>query len=146
MILTYLKGHRYIRTSDAEELLQVNRDEALGILDLMSDPKRGILERKGHTHEATFYLTKSVARDLIGNVGYTTAKGIDRARYPEIVRGYVEDHGGISNKECRQLLGLGESPSAKVEASRLLKKWSDPDGFLDVEGNPPKRRYFLRGR
>jgi len=146
MILTYLKGHRYIRTSDAEELLQVNRDEALGILDLMSDPKRGILERKGHTHEATFYLTKSVARDLIGKVGYTTAKGIDRARYPEIVRGYVEDHGGISNKECRQLLGLGESPSAKVEASRLLKKWSDPDGFLDVEGNPPKRRYFLRGR
>lgn len=146
MILTYLKSHRYIRTSDAEVLLQVDRDEALGILDMMSDPKRGILERKGHTHEATFYLTKSVARDLIGKAGYTTAKGIDRARYPELVRGYVDDHGSISNKECRQLLGLGESPSAKVEASRLLKKWSDSDGFLDVEGDPPKRRYRLRKR
>ena len=146
MILTYLKSHRYIRTSDAEALLQVDRDEALEILDQMSDPKRGILERRGHTHEATFYLTKSVARDLIGNVGYTTAKGIDRVRYPELVRGYVEDHGSISNKECRQLLGLGDSPSAKVEASRLLKIWSDSDGFLDVEGNPPKRRYLLRKR
>jgi len=146
MILTYLKSHRYIRTSDAEALLQVDRDEALEILDQMSDPKRGILERRGHTHEATFYLTKSVARDLIGNVGYTTAKGIDRVRYPELVRGYVEDHGSISNKECRQLLGLGDSPSAKVEASRLLKIWSDSDGFLDVEGDPPKRRYLLRKR
>lgn len=146
MVLTYLKNHRYIRTSDAEGLLQVDRDEALGVLDLMSDPKRGVLERKGHTHEATFYLSKSVAKDLIGKAGYTAAKGIDSARYPELVRGYVQDHGSISNSECRQLLGLGESPSARVEASRFLKLWSSPDGFLDFSGNPPKRRYYLRER
>ena len=146
MILTYLKGHRYIRTSDAEKLLQLDRDQTLGILDQMSDPKRGILERKGHTHEATFYLTKAVAKDLIGKAGYSTAKGIDGARYPEIVRGFVEDHGSISNKECRQLLGLGDSPSAQVEASRYLKLWSGPEGFLTAEGNPPKRRYLLRER
>ena len=29
MILTYLKAHRYIRTSDAEELLQLDRDQTL---------------------------------------------------------------------------------------------------------------------
>jgi ATP-dependent DNA helicase RecG len=146
MILTYLKDHRYIRTSDAEDLLQLDRDQVLGILDQMSDPKRGILERKGHTHEATFYLTKAVARDLIGKAGYSSAKGIDGARYPELVRGFVEDHTSISNRECRQLLGLGESPSARVEASRYLKLWSGPDGFLTAEGNPPKRKYFLRKR
>jgi ATP-dependent DNA helicase RecG len=146
MILTYLKDHRYIRTSDTEALLQLDRDQALGILDQMSDPQRGILERKGHTHEATFYLTKAVARDLIGKAGYSSAKGIDGARYPELVRGFVEDHTSISNKECRQLLGLGESPSARVEASRYLKLWSGPDGFLTAEGNPPKRKYFLRKR
>ena len=145
MILTYLKAHRYIRTSDAEELLQLDRDQALGILDQMSDPNRGILERRGHTHEATFYLTKAVAKDLIGKAGYSTAKGIDAARYPELVRGFVRDHGSISNKECRQLLGLGDSPSARVEASRYLKISSSPEGFLIFEGNPPKRKYFLKG-
>ena len=31
----------------------------------------------------------------------------------------------------RELLGLGNSASAQVEASRYLKKWSQPDGFLD---------------
>lgn len=144
MILTYLKGHRYIRTSDAEELLQLDRDQALGILDQMSDPKRGILERRGHTHEATFYLTKAVAKDLIGKAGYSTAKGINAARYPEIVRGFVQDHGSISNKECRQLLGLGDSPSAQVEASRYLKQWSEPGGFLDPEGKSSQRKYHLK--
>ena len=146
MVLTYLKSHRYIRTSDAEELLQLDRDQALGILDQMSDPDKGILERRGHTHEATFYLTKALAKDLIGKAGYSTAKGIDAARYPEIVRSFVRDHGSISNKECRQLLGLGESPSARVEASRYLKLWSSPEGFLIFEGNPPKRKYFLKER
>ncbi len=145
MILTYLKNHRYIRTSDAEVLLQSDRDQALGILDQMSDPKRGILERKGHTHEATFYLTKAVAKELIGKAGYSTARGIDSARYPEIVRGFVLDHGSIANRECRQLLGLGDSPSAQVEASRYLKQWSGPSGFLDPEGKSSQRKYRLRG-
>ena len=142
IVLTYLKSHRYIRTSDAEELLQLDRDQALGILDQMSDPDRGILERRGHTHEATFYLTKALAKDLIGKAGYSTAKGIDAARYPEIVRSFVRDHGSISNKECRQLLGLGESPSAQVEASRYLKQWSEPEGFLDPEGKSSQRKYL----
>ncbi len=146
MILTYLKNHRYIRTSDAELLLQLDRDQALGILDQMSDPKRGILERKGHTHEATFYLTKAVAKELIGKAGYSTAKGINSARYPELVRGFVQDHGSITNKDCRDLLGLGASPSAKVEASRYLKYWSGEGGFLTAEGKPPKRRYYLKER
>jgi len=145
LILTYLKQHRYIRTSDAAELLQMDRDQALGVLDQMSDPKRGILERRGHTHEATFYLTKSVARDLIGKAGYTVAKGINTMRYPEMVREFVRSHGSITNRECRELLGLGDSESAQVEASRHLKRWSGPDGFLDAEGEYSQRKYRLRG-
>ncbi|MDO9034314.1 MAG: hypothetical protein Q7U51_03815, partial [Methanoregula sp.] len=117
MILTYLKRHRYIRTSDAEELLQLDRNQALGIFDQMSDPDRGILKQRRHTHEAMFCLTKAVAKDLIRKAGYSTAKGIDAARYPEILRCFVLDHGSISNKVCRELPGLGESPSAQVEAS-----------------------------
>ena len=51
-------------------------------------------------------------------------------RYAEMVREYLKDHQKIRNAELRELLGLGDSPSAQVEASRYLKKWSQPDGFL----------------
>lgn len=44
----------------------------------------------------------------------------------------------------RQLLGLGDSPSAQVEASRYLKKWSAPDGFLDR--HPAGNRTFYSAR
>ena len=42
------------------------------------------------------------------------------------------------------LLGLGESGSASVEASRLLRKWSDEEGFLAPEGAGKARRYVLK--
>jgi hypothetical protein len=77
-----------------------------------------------------------------GKAAYTKTKGIDPIRYAEMVRAYVEDHGAISPAECRELLGLGESQTAKVEVSRLFKKWCGPAGFLRREGKPPKVRYY----
>lgn len=43
-----------------------------------------------------------------------------------------------------QLLGLGDSPSAQVEASRYLKKWSLLDGFLEKAGRGGNVYYTLR--
>lgn len=51
IVLTYLKDHRFISTSDAVTLLQLDRDGVIATLDKMSHPKRGILERKGHTKD-----------------------------------------------------------------------------------------------
>ncbi len=144
IILTYLKDHLYITSSDAAKMLQMDRDDAVGVLDSMSQPKRGILERKGHVRTATYYLTKSVAKDLIGKVAYSSAKGIDHTRYQELVFEFVKDHGSINNSECRQLLGLGDSPSAKVEVSRYLKKWSGTNGFLMPIGKTSQRKYVLK--
>ncbi len=136
--------HRFINTTDAETLLQLDRDEAIAVLDMMSHPKRGILERKGHTKTATYYLAKPVAKDLIGKVAYSKSNGIDSARYAELVREYVRDHGMIKNKECRQLLNHGDSKSAQVETSRYLKKWSGEEKFLIAEGKGSQRKYRLR--
>jgi ATP-dependent DNA helicase RecG len=110
----------------------------------MCDPKRGLLERKGHTRPATYYLTKSVAKDLIGKVAYSSTKGIDSLRYQELVRSFLIDHESITNKDCRGLFGLGDSASSQVETSRYLKRWSAQDGFLIPDGNPPKRKYTLK--
>lgn len=144
IILSYLKEHRFIYASDAARLLQTDQGNAIRILDHMSHPDWGILERKGHTKAATYHLTKSVARDLIGKVAYTATKGIDPTRYAELVRTFVRDHGSITNTECRELLGLGDSDSARVEASRYLKRWSEPEGFLIPEGKTSKRKYLLK--
>lgn len=66
-------------------------------------------------------------------------------RYAELVREYLSDHQLIDNKLLRELLGLGESPSAKVEASRYLKKWiREEEGFLDKHLERGRRYYTLR--
>ena len=145
IVLTYLKDHLFINTDDAATLLQLNRDIVLDVLDKMSHPKRGILARKGHTKTATYYLSKSIARDLIGKAAYSKLKGIDPVRYAELVKEYLHDHGMITNQDCRQLFDLGESKSAQVEVSRYLKKWSADDGFLISEGIGSQRKYRLRG-
>ena len=80
----------------------------------------------------------------LGRAAYTRTKGIAPARFAEIVREYVRDHGSIANRECRELLGFGHAASAQVEASRYLKKWSVSTGFLKVEGTPPRVSYRLR--
>jgi len=63
-----------------------------------------------------------------------------------MIKIYLQDHGKIAPKQCRELLGLGESDTDRVEISKLLRKWSDLNGFLDRVGKPPKTAYFLRGK
>jgi hypothetical protein len=61
-----------------------------------------------------------------------------------MVLAFVLDHGSITPRECRELLGLGESQSARVEVSRYLKHWTEEGGFLRREGKSPKVCYFSR--
>jgi ATP-dependent DNA helicase RecG len=143
MVLNYLRENSFIDIQIAAELLQLKWEEARKSLDQMSFPDQGILERKGHTKSATYHLTKGVARELLGKAAYTRSRGLLPIRYAEIVREYLKDHKSISNRECRELLGLGESPSAQVEASRYLARWSKPKGFLKPISSSSKRRYKL---
>ncbi|HEX6985893.1 MAG TPA: hypothetical protein VF170_10975, partial [Planctomycetaceae bacterium] len=115
-----------------------------GVLDQLAQPKTGILERRGKTKAATYHLNKAVASDLLGKAAYTKSKGVEPHRFREMVRTFVADHGSITPQECRELLGLGESKSARVEVSRYLREWSGPEGFLSREGKPPKVRYLPR--
>jgi predicted HTH transcriptional regulator len=143
LLLTYLREHAFIDTAAAANLLQTSVDDVRSILDQKADPRTGILERKGKTRAATFHLTKAVARDLLGKASYTRLKGIDPIRYREMVREYAAQHGSINSEEARELLGTGESTTAKVEISRLLRDWSMPGGFLRKEGTRgPNVRYF----
>jgi len=143
LILTYLWEHAFLDAAAAAELLQLPSQDARGVLDLMAQPRVGILERKGRTRAATFHLNKAVARDLLGRAGYTRLRGIDLGRFREIVREHVALHGRITAQECRELLGLGESKSARVETSKLLRSWSGPDGFLTKFGTRGRGVYYL---
>ena len=144
LVLSYLKDNPYLDTFGAADLLQVSPDQALRTLDQMTLSQWGILERKGHTRTATFFLTKKVAKDLIGRANYTRIRGIEATQFPAVVKEHLRHHGSINNAEVRELFYLGNSRSASVEASRYLKLWSGPDGFLVREGTPPNTIYRLR--
>jgi ATP-dependent DNA helicase RecG len=144
LVLTYLKENAFIDTLSAAELLQLPREAARAALDRLAHPETGFLERKGGTRTATFHLAKGVASDLLGKAAYTRTRGIAPIRYAEMVKAFLRDHGSITPKECRELLGLGDSDSARVEVSRYLRIWSSPTGFLRREGTRgPGVRYRL---
>ncbi len=145
LVLAFLREHHAIDTSAAASLLQLPREAARAMLDQLAQPRTGLLERRGKTKAASYYLIKGVANDLLGKAAYMKIKGLAPIRYAEMVKAFLNDHGSITPHECRELLGLGESQTAKVEISRHLKRWSSEDGFLRREGAPPKVRYFLRG-
>jgi len=144
LVLSYLTEHAFVDVISGADVLQVPSNVARGILDQLAQPQAGILERKGRTRAATYHLSRAVGEDLVGKAGYTRLKDIDPIRYREWVREFVADHGMITPRECRELLGLGESASAKVEVSRYLREWSGPGGFLDREGGGRGTRYRLR--
>lgn len=145
LVLDALLQTDHIDTAAAANALQLeSRDEARIILEAMTAPALGLLERRGFTHTATYHLAKGVATALKGKVAYTRTRGLNPVRYAEMVREYLRDHRYITNAELRQLLGLGASPSASVEASRLLSKWCGAEGFLDKWPPENRPRYVLR--
>jgi ATP-dependent DNA helicase RecG len=143
MVLSYLKENAFIDTAEASHLLQLPLDHTRSVLDRLSQPVVGLLERRGQTRAATYHLSKGLAKDLLGKTAYTRTKGIDLARYAEIVRQFVSDYGKITPRECRELLGLGDSSTARVQVSQYLKKWSSSNGFLRRVGSPPRKHYYV---
>ena len=144
LVLDAMLHADHIDAAAAAETLQLGRDEARSVLEAMTAPALGLLERRGYTWTATYHLAKGVATALKGKVAYTRTRGLNPVRYAEMVREYLKDHRSISNAELRQLLGLGASDSASVEASRLLTKWSGDDGFLQKTPPLNRPRYVLR--
>lgn len=140
LLLSYMREHNEIDVRIFSKICQRPEGAARDILEQASLPPHNLLERRGKKKGVTYYLAKLIAAELIGKAAYTQIKGIDKVRYPELIRNYVKQHKSISNKECRVLLGLGNSPSAIVAASRILKRCS----FLKATGTSPKTtRYRL---
>jgi len=144
LVLDALMGQAFIDVTEVAQVLQLPKDEARQVLEAMCTSPLDLLERKGHTASATFHLAKGVATALKGKAAYTRTRGLNPVRYAEMVREYLRDHQRIQNAELRELLGLGDSPSASVEASRYLKKWSQDDGFLVKQVLRGKPFYTLK--
>lgn len=146
LVLDAMLSQDFIDIGQAAQVLQLGKDDARRVLEAMCLPPLSLLERRGHTAAATFHLSKGVAKELKGKAAYTRTRGLNPIRYAEMVREYLRDHRQIENAELRELLGLGNSASAQVEASRYLKKWSQPDGFLDRQRVRGTWIYMLRAR
>lgn len=142
--MAHLRQNAFLDSSAAARLLQVNVTQSRETLGQLAQPRTGILERRGHTKAATFHLAKGIAKDLLGKAAYTKTRGLNPIRYAEMVSAFLAGHRSISPQECRELLGLGEPQSAKVEVSRYLKAWSSGiEVFLTPSGHGTNRRYSL---
>ncbi len=144
LVLDALRGQDFIDVGQAADVLQLSRDDARRILEGMCAQPLNLIERKGHTASATFHLAKGIAKELKGKAAYTKTRGLNPVRYAELVREYLMDHQKIRNVELRELLGLGDSASAQVEASRFLTKWSAENGFLVKHGGGSNVYYTQR--
>lgn len=145
LVLDALMGQTFTDVAEVAGVLQLPRDDARLVLEAMCAPPLSLLERKGHTAAATFHLAKGVATALKGKAAYTRTRGLNPVRYAELAREYLKDHQRIDNPQLRELLGLGESASAKVEASRHLTRWSsEADGFLEKHVERGRPFYTLR--
>ena len=141
LLLSYLREHLEIDTATAARLCQfpeARMRDRLEQLCLQPDPW---LERRGRQRGVTYHLSRSAAATFVGKSVYSRSRAIDRVQWPALIRRYVEEHRSISNRECRELLLLGNSRSARSTISRLLAGLD----FLEPYGESPKTtRYRLR--
>jgi len=81
-----------------------------------------------------------------GTLGETVRAFVPQALPPRGPELAAESFAALNHAaELRELLGLGESDSAKVEASRYLSKWSqNDDGFLEKHTERGRPYYTLR--
>lgn len=143
LLLSYMREHNEIDVGTFSKICQRPEAGARDILERVSLPPYNLLERRGKKKGVTYYLAKDVAKELIGKVAYSKVKGIDKIRHVEMIKSFVKEHGSISNQECRQLLGLGNSHSAQVTTTNILKRCD----FLESYGTSHKTtKYRLRKR
>ena len=134
LLLSHLREHPEIDVPTASKVLQRPEARARDILDRLSMGDDVLLERRGKKRGVTYHLSRHIAENLIGRAAYIRVRGIDPIRYKELVREYVTQHRSIANRECRELLGLGNSRSAQVKATNILKSCD----FLEPFGDSPK--------
>jgi len=141
LLLSYLKEHADIDTKTAARLLQRAETRARDALDSLCMGAAPLLERRGKKRGVTYHLMPNIAKELIGATTYVRLSGVDSIRYKELIREYVLQTGSIANRECRELLGLGNSRSAQVKATNILKTCE----FLEPFGDSRKTtRYRLK--
>ncbi len=140
LLLSYLRNHTEIDVTTAAKLCQRSDEKIRDILEGLAVQRGTWLERRGKKKGVTYHLSRSAASELLGKVAYTRTRDIDAVRYPELIRAYVQQHGFINNRDCRELLGLGSSITAKVKASRLLSRCE----FLERFGQKRGTQYRLK--
>lgn len=141
LLLSYLREHSEIDIPRAAALLQRSETASRDILERLTLQTDSWLERRGKKKGVTYHLAHGAAVLLQSKAVYTRMRGIDAIRWPEMLRAYVEQHGSINNAECRELLSLGNSDSARTKATRILQTAD----FLEPYGGSRRlARYRLR--
>lgn len=140
LLLSYLREHAEIDVTIAAKITQLPEVRVRDRLDQFCHRPNPWLERRGKKSGVTYHLFRAVAAELLGKGVYSRSRGIDKVQWPAMIRQYLEEHGSITNSECRELLLLGNSRSAHTTVSRLLASLD----FLEPHGKLKTAHYRLR--
>jgi hypothetical protein len=147
ILLNYLAVRDSIDVKEASILCHRDQDEIKAMLDERTLASKKMLEKRGK-RSSTYHLDRAMAVELLGKARYSQIRGIDAVRFPEMIKQYVNDHNSITNKECRELLKLGNSNSALVKAAEIIRSLLTEEGFLMIDPKSGKsyrnRRYIIR--
>ena len=138
LLLSHMREHPEVDVAKAATITQLAETRIKDRLDQFCLRPNPWLERRGKKSGVTYHLSRAVAAELIGKGIYSRARAIDQVQRPALIRQYVEEYGSINNLECRELLFLGNSNSARSTVSRLLANLD----FLEAYGDSPKKRRY----
>jgi len=97
LLLSYMRVHTEIDVATFSKICQHPESLARDILEQASLPPYNLLEKRGRKKGVSYYLSRNIAKELIGKVAYTKIKGVERHRYQELILNFIQDHGSISN-------------------------------------------------
>jgi ATP-dependent DNA helicase RecG len=140
LLLYYLRKHSEIDVPTAAQICQRPEEAMRGLLERLVLQPEAWLEQRGKKKGVVYYLSPNAVSQLSSKTTRRRTRNSEALRYPELIRAYVEQHGSIKNEECRELLGLGNSPTARVKASRLLGQ----SEFLERVGESRAIHYRLK--
>jgi len=120
LVLSVLRRQRELSLSEAARLLQLDLNPTRVLL--MQMVRQGLLEKSGIRKGMVFRLSGALYRQLGESVAYIRERGIDEIRYPEMILQFIEEHGSITNRQARELLGVDRNRAFRILSKLTSKK------------------------
>lgn len=120
LVFSMLRKQREVSIREAVSFLQLDLKRTREILMKMT--RKGILEKSGVGNKLSFRLESAIYQALGEAVQYTRERGIDEARFEELILNHIRKFGSIKNAEVQELLRINRHQAYRILVSMVEGK------------------------